>query len=190
MNIVYIYARDNDGVIRRVDVNNSFNTPEAGTSLVARFDTAAYPQHYNIISSMSQYVRFVEGALVLEHPILGTSTIATAQWVADRGAEIEAHQFDTAQVGVARNDLSALMSGLSGLSATDKGYAVYCRLFAWRNGANQATIDGITNRATATAYITNLAEWQNLPVASRAFMAKVLEADAALCQVLILVLSG
>jgi hypothetical protein len=191
MNIAQIYARNTDGVIRRVETSNdNFGVPEAGTTRVARFDATAYNQHYSIIINMLEFVRFVEGALVLEHPVLGTSTIATAQWIADREAEVVVRQFDAAQVGVARSDLSALMSGLSGLSATDKGYAVYCRLFAWRNGANQATIEGIINRATATTYITNLPEWQNLPIASRAFNAKVLETNAALCQVLVLVLSG
>jgi hypothetical protein len=120
MNIVYIYARDTDGVIRRVDVNNSFGAPEAGTTRVARFDTAAYPQYYNVISGMVQYVRFVEGALVLEHPILGTSTIATAQWIADREAEILAIEADdTADVN-GRADLLAQAANALTQIASDR----------------------------------------------------------------------
>lgn len=115
-----------------------------------------------------------------------TATLETA--LDSANAEIVVQASETTQATTARSNLKSLMSGLQDLSATDKGYAVYCRLFAWRNGANQATIDGIINRATATSYITNLPEWQNLPAASRVFMAKVLEADAALAQVLLLIL--
>lgn len=98
-------------------------------------------------------------------------------------------QTEAAQANTAKATLQNLMSGLHALSAQDKGYAVYGRIFAARNGANQATVDGITNKATAQAYITGLAEWQNMTAASRAFFAKELEANAGLCMVLMLVLT-
>lgn len=189
MNIVQIYARDSDGVIRHIFTPNGFGTPEAGTTRVARFDSNAYPLHYNRISSLSPFIRFIGGALVLEDPVLGTSTVADSAWIAARGAEVAAAEFKGEQVNVARNTLQTLMNGLDGLNAADKGYAVYGRIFAARNGATQQTIDGITNKATAQAYITGLTEWQNMTAASKAFFAKELEANAGLTMVLLLVLT-
>lgn len=97
---------------------------------------------------------------------------------------------ESAQAASAKSTLQTLMAGLHGLSANDKGYAIYGRIFAFRNGANQTIIDGITNKATAQAYITGLAEWQALPAAAKNFLAKELEANAGLCTALLLVLTG
>jgi hypothetical protein len=97
---------------------------------------------------------------------------------------------ETTQAANAKTALQALMSGLHTLSAQDKGYAVYGRIFAARNNATQQTIDGITNKASAVAYITGLAEWQAMTAASKAFFAKELEANAGLTMVLLLVLTG
>lgn len=104
-------------------------------------------------------------------------------------ASLTTEQQESAQATNAKTALQALMSGLHGLSAQDKGYALYGRIFAARNGANQATIDGITNKATAQAYITGLPEWTNMTAASKAFFAKELEANAGVCMVLLLVLT-
>lgn len=162
--------------------------------------TKAYPSPVNIESLMATiraaYPEASQGENGFRVHNISPENEATVS--ADLDSIIAAHnpsvqttlQLETTQANSARAQLQALITGLSGLSATDKGYAVYCRLFAWRNGANQATLDGITNKATAQAYITGLAEWQAMTAASRAFFAKELEANAALCQVLLLVLTG
>lgn len=144
----------------------------------------------NVAFSITNAACGYDGARFVEVP--DDITLQQAQTVVDahNPATLTNAQQETTQANTARNQLKLLMMGLHGLSVEDKGYAVYCRLFAWRNGANQATLDGIINRATAAAYITSLPEWTNMTAASRAFMAKKLEADAALCQVLLLVLSG
>jgi hypothetical protein len=99
-------------------------------------------------------------------------------------------QQETAQAVNAKTALQQLMTGLHGLSAEDKGYAIYCRLLAYRNNATQQVIFGIVDRATAAAYVTSLPQWTNVPATSKPMMALMLETNAALTQVLILVLSG
>ena len=118
-------------------------------------------------------------------------TLEQVQTVVDAHdpATLTTSQQESAQAASAKTALKTLMTGLHGLSAADKGYALYCRIFAARDGANQATLDGITNRATATAYITGLPEWGAMTAASRAFFAKELEANAGLTMVLLLVLT-
>lgn len=191
MNIVEVYARNTDGTIAHVFTPSLRGTPEAGTTMVARFDATAYPQHYNSINSNGQYIHFVDGALLLDtHPIYVSQVVADAAWILARKTEVEAAEFEGAQVNTARTTLQTLMSGLGALNAADKGFAIYGRIFAFRNGANQTVIDGITNKATAQAYITGLPEWQALPVASKAFFAKELEANAGLCTALLLILTG
>jgi hypothetical protein len=95
---------------------------------------------------------------------------------------------EATQAESARNALKALMNGLHGLSASDKGYALYCRLLASRDGASNATINGIVDRPTAVAYVTSKPEWTAATAATRNLIADILEADAALCMVLLLVL--
>lgn len=98
-------------------------------------------------------------------------------------AESEANQALSAKTA-----LKALTNGLHNLSANDKGYALYCRLLAWRDGATQQTINAIVDRPSAVAYITSKPEWINATAATRALLGDILEADAALCMVLLLVL--
>lgn len=97
-------------------------------------------------------------------------------------------QQEATQADSARNALKALTNGLHGLSANDKGYALYCRLLAWRDGASNATINAIVDRPTAVAYVTSKPEWAAATAATRNLIADILEADAALCMVLLLVL--
>ena len=99
-------------------------------------------------------------------------------------------QQELAQANSAKTALKNLMNGLHSLSVNDKGYALYGRIFAATNNANQATIDAIVDRATAVAYITGLPEWQALTAVSKNFFAKELEANAGLCRVLLVVLTG
>jgi hypothetical protein len=112
------------------------------------------------------------GAIVTAH---NANTLTTAQQ-------------EATQAESARNALKALMNGLHGLSASDKGYALYCRLLASRDGASNATINGIVDRPTAVAYVTSKPEWTAATAATRNLIADILEADAALCMVLLLVL--
>lgn len=118
-------------------------------------------------------------------------TLQQVQTVIDahNPANLTTQQQEVNQAATAGNVLKALMAGLHGLSAADKGYALYGRIFASRNGASQPTIDGITDKASAVAYITGLAQWQAMTAASRAFFAMELEANAGMCMVLLLVLT-
>lgn len=190
MNIVEIWTRDNDGAIRHIFTPTSRGTPEAGTTRAARFDSIAYPIHYNRINSLGQFIRFIDGALVLDDPVLGTSVVADSAWIAAREAEVAAGEFATTQVTVARDNLQQLMTGLQGLSAADKGYAIYIRLLALRNGATPQVIAGIADRVTAAAYVQSTTQWTNTPAATKPMIQLMLETNAALCQVLLLVLSG
>lgn len=99
-------------------------------------------------------------------------------------------QQETEQATNAKTALQQLMMGLHGLSAEDKGYAIYCRLLAHRNNASPQVIFGIVNRATAAAYVTSLPQWNNVPATSKPMLALMMETNAALTQVLLLVLSG
>jgi hypothetical protein len=105
-------------------------------------------------------------------------------------ATIATTQAEVTQANSAKTALQNLMTGLEGLSAEDKGYAIYCRLMAYRNNATQQVIFGIVDRATAAAYVTSLPQWTNVPATSKPMMQLMLETNAALTQVLLLVLSG
>jgi hypothetical protein len=116
------------------------------------------------------------------------STPALEAALDSANANLTVESSEATQAQTARNALKSLMTGLHGLSANDKGYALYCRLLAWRDGANNATINAIVDRASAAAYVTAKPEWTNATAATRALLADILEADAALCMVLMLVL--
>lgn len=104
-------------------------------------------------------------------------------------AILTTEQQETAQASSAQANLKTLMTGLHGLSAQDKGYALYCRLMAVGDGASNQVIMGIIDRPTAVAYVTAKPEWVAATAATRNLLADVLEADARLCQVLLLVLT-
>jgi hypothetical protein len=95
---------------------------------------------------------------------------------------------EASQASAAKTALKALMTGLHGLSANDKGYALYCRMMALRDGATQQTINNIVDRPSAVSYVTSKPEWTAATAATRALLADVLEADATMCMVLLLVL--
>lgn len=186
MNIAQVWARL-DGTIAHVWLE-SIGTPDDNATRVAKFDADTHLQVYLQLSDNIKNVRYLDGALVLISPILPNVTVVDAIWIAAQEAQIAAAEFVGSQVVNAHNDLAALMSGLEGLSAADKGYALYCRMFAKRNNATPEVLAAIVDRSSAVAYITGLAEWQNLPGAVKQFEAKKLEADAFLCTVLLLVI--
>lgn len=143
------------------------------------------------------------GATITDYPRLApqiSEIVVTHDDVTVQGLEtiIAAHnpetlttgQAEAAQAVNAKTALQNLMTGLHGLSAEDKGYAIYCRLLAYRNNAAQQTIFGIVDRDTAAAYVTSLPQWTNVPATSKPMLQLMLETNAALTQVLLLVLSG
>jgi hypothetical protein len=142
----------------------------------------------NLINSTLNFADMQWTHATVIAPLEAECTTLFSAWQALYNTEVAIRQAESNQANSAQSNLKSLMNGLQGLSASDKGYAIYCRLFAWRNGANQATLDAIIDRATAVAYITGLSEWQAMTAASKNFFAKELEANAALCQVLLLVL--
>jgi hypothetical protein len=101
---------------------------------------------------------------------------------------IATETLETTQADSARNSLKSLMIGLQDLSSSDKGYAVYVRLMAWRDGADNPTILGIVDKASAVAYVTSKAEWANTPATVKPMLNDMMETNAALCQVLLLIL--
>lgn len=105
MNIIEIYTRASDGAIRHIFTPTGRGTPEDGTTRVARFDSNAYPIHYNRITNLVQFMRFTSGALVLEDPVLGTSTVADSAWIAAREAEVAAKEAEKTADNDARVDL-------------------------------------------------------------------------------------
>jgi len=70
------------------------------------------------------------------------------------------------------------MTGLARLDIVDFGYAYVGRLIAKANAASDPTIFAITDRDSATAYITGMPEWAALPVAVRQWLAVDLESRA------------
>jgi len=70
------------------------------------------------------------------------------------------------------------MQGLARLNIVDFGYAYVGRLIAKVDGASDPTIFAITDRDSATAYITSMPEWTALPVAVRQWLAVDLESRA------------
>lgn len=124
----------------------------------------------------------------------------TAQETTDAAAIIAAHeanydataavsQQEATQAASAKTVLQSLMTGLHGLSAEDKSYAIACRIMAQKDGADNATIMSIVDRPTAVAYITSKPEWTGATVATRALVGDVLEMVAGITQVLLLVLT-
>lgn len=125
---------------------------------------------------------------------------ATAQHITDGNAirdtfeaeyvsRITQKQQEATQAAGAKTSLQGLMTGLHGLSAEDKSYAIACRIMAVKDGATQQTILGIVDRPTAVAYITSKPEWTGATVATRALVGDVLEMIAGITQVLLVVLT-
>ncbi len=97
-------------------------------------------------------------------------------------ADLLAQQTDT---DVLRPHLKALRA----LPAEDAAYALMGRAMAYRDGASGATIAGIVDRASAAAYLQSKPEWVNLTAASKAWMADLLDMQAYMFQ-LVIVLGG
>lgn len=97
-------------------------------------------------------------------------------------------QRETVQAATAKTTLQALMSGLHGLSAEDKSYAIACRIMAQKDGANNQVVIAIVDRATATAYVTSKPEWTGATAATRALVGDVLEMIAGITQMMLVVL--
>lgn len=81
-----------------------------------------------------------------------------------------------------------LTQGLGALSTEDRSYAITARIMAYKDGATNPTILGITNKATATAYVTGKSEWTAATAATRNLVADVLETIAGIVQVALLTL--
>lgn len=96
--------------------------------------------------------------------------------------------YEGQQLASADASLAAILVGLEPLSAADAAYALMGRAMARKDGANQATIDGIVDRSTAAAYLTGKPEWVNLTAAAKAWLADQLDMEAVLFQAVILAL--
>jgi hypothetical protein len=66
-------------------------------------------------------------------------------------------------------------AGLQDLTEAEFGFALLGRLFAVANGASDAVIFAIVNKATAQTYITNLDQWGALQAAVRQWLSLELE---------------
>lgn len=75
-------------------------------------------------------------------------------------ARTTAAEYQEIQNQGAQEAASALFRGLRQLTPTDAAYAALARALAYRFGATQAEIDGITDRATGAAYITSTPSYQ------------------------------
>lgn len=157
----------------------------ANWTRLARYDETLHPVLHQRLSDNVKNAVWENGQLTID----GQAVIDSA-WIAARQAELNTAQLEAAQVNTAKTTLQNLTTGLHGLSAEEKGYAIYCRLLAYRNNANQQVIFGIVDRATAAAYVTSLPQWTSVPATSKPMLALMLETNAALTQVLLLVLSG
>jgi hypothetical protein len=124
---------------------------------------------------------FTDGAAV-------TQVQAQALVDAHDNAALMAAEQDAAQVANANASMISLLSGLAQLTAEDAAYALMGRAMAHKDGASQAVIDGIVDRATAAAYLTGKTEWVNLPAAAKAWLADHLDMEAVLFQAVIIVL--
>jgi hypothetical protein len=102
----------------------------------------------------------------------------------DLAAELKAEE----QASLASGALAAMLNDLQGLNAGDAAYALMGRAMATKDGATQAVINSIINRATAAAYLTGKSEWIGLPASARAWLQDHLEMEAYLFQALIIVL--
>src|SRR5262245_5860548 len=90
MTICTVYARL-DGTIAHVRTDDFIvSAADAGTTRVARFDTATYPAIYNLINSQVKQVRFQNDALVLIMPDGNIAPIVDSAWIQAREAEIVA----------------------------------------------------------------------------------------------------
>lgn len=107
MNVISVYINPTDGQVLQVLASNDIGSPGAGLELASRFDGSAYPLHYNRLSSLSKFIRLIDGALVLQDPVLGTSVVADAAWIAARQAEVEAAEAEKTDDTTARTDLLA-----------------------------------------------------------------------------------
>ena len=75
--------------------------------------------------------------------------------------------------------LRDLLGGLGQIeNIVDFGYAYRARLLAKANGENLATIQAIVDRATASAYVGGMSQFQALTVAQRQWLAVDLESQA------------
>lgn len=81
-----------------------------------------------------------------------------------------------------------LTQGLGGLTVEDRSYAITARIMAHKDGATNAVLLGITNKATAQAYVTGKSEWIGATAATRALVGDVLETMAGIVQVALLTL--
>lgn len=119
-----------------------------------------------------------------------TPNTATLESALDSAnAQLTVASSEATQAASAKSTLQALMTGLSGLSAQDKGYVVLGRIFAQNDGANNATIMAITTRAQATTYVTGRANWLAVPSAARPMLGDMLEAQAKSLSVIIALLT-
>ena len=82
------------------------------------------------------------------------------------------------QASAAEQMIRQYLAGLGQLEPVDFGYAYVARLLAVANGEDEATILAIVDRATAQSYITGMAQWGNLTVAQRQWLAVDLESRA------------
>lgn len=82
----------------------------------------------------------------------------------------------------------SLMTGLAAQSSRDASYAIVARSYAIVNDASPATIAGIVDRPTASAYIQSTTRWAALTTAQRQMWTNDLEAEAVRTQALIALL--
>jgi hypothetical protein len=106
-------------------------------------------------------------------------------------------QIEEEELANASEALRTLMLGLNGLPAGDAAYAAIGRAYAMKDGASQATIDGIVDRTTAATYVTGKAEWAALITATnlanmgsrvRAWEADTLDMFALLLEPIVILL--
>ena len=111
---------------------------------------------------------------------------------AHQPAALSTDQQDRAQRAAQHDDLAVVLphlKALRALPAEDAAYALMGRAMAYRDGASGATISGIVDRASAAAYLQSKPEWINLTAASKAWMADMLDMQAYVFQ-LVIVLGG
>ena len=87
-------------------------------------------------------------------------------------------EFDEVQADAVREIVRTYLHGLNRLPVVDFGYAYLGRLIAKADGASEAEILAIVDKATAQAYITGMNEWAALPAATRQWLAVDLESRA------------
>lgn len=81
-----------------------------------------------------------------------------------------------------------LTAGLGGLSVEDRSYAITARVMAYKDGATNGVILGISSKASAQAYVTSKPEWGTVPNTVRPMLIDMLETMAGMAQVIMLIL--